>query len=117
MRNFGKVATLVVGSGLLTLLYLCIPPLPSPKLLANHSYSSLIEQLGTPDESHPEKYIMWSVSRFGFNWAIEISYTRDPNSIPRYVDRHLSVGPYFHPYFTVMRQVAYASNQGSPPAP
>ena len=114
MRRIWLAATIAIIA--MVLLYICIPPLPAPTSLANRSYSSLIKELGIPDESHPEKYIAWHVDRVGFWWSIQVPHSRDLESVPREVQRTMSIGRIGYSV-TPFRQTAYSSNHANPPAP
>lgn len=84
------VAALVL---LATLVWVLIPPFPSPVALMDTSYASLTAKLGNPEGSIPA-IAVWRKSRGIAVWSLEVGYNTapiDPTAQPQSISRSLRI--------------------------
>ena len=90
-------ATISIGAALIllaALVWVLIPPFPSPALLMDISFASLTAQFGHPTGSIPTKFVVWQKSRGIAVWSLEVGYdtaTVDATALPQHVSRLLWV--------------------------
>jgi hypothetical protein len=81
--------SLIVG---LFFSWLFFPPFPAPTTLSHRTYSSLVSELGLPSGMMEDKFVQWSVKRFGVvNWFVEagIGFPINPHTEPSHISRQL----------------------------
>jgi hypothetical protein len=72
--------------------WLFYPPFPTPSTLNNRTYSSLVSELGPPSGMLEDKFVQWSVKRFGVvDWFVEagVVFPINPQAEPSHVSRQL----------------------------
>ena len=84
----------IAAFGGVFLAWLFYPPFAPADTFAHRSYSSLVNELGSPTGELPDKFVKWSVSRAGVvEWFVEASveFPIVPEAEPSQVSRELWV--------------------------
>ena len=78
MKLRSAVTLTVVAACAVTSAWVLVPPYPAPSALIGVSYATIVNTLGPPAGSIPDKFVAWLKPRGVATWSLEVSFGKYP---------------------------------------
>ena len=75
--SFRRLSVITI---LIYLIWVALPPFPSPMSMVGLTHSDVWTRLGVPDTEFPDKFNHWRKNRGFFEWVFETDSPAPPNS-------------------------------------